>query len=130
MALRDELRKGSQYDPSLQLGYSEIEIEKIERLLGYSVSGSVKYLLSDMGKCHGGLLGLDSLMIYSRNIEPGRFYDLHRYLVQDLIDSGQSDLTRQNPFILTELEAGCHFVCMERQIRSIIGMMNMLDIWG
>lgn len=45
-------------------GYDAAEIEKIERLYGITVSGDLRDFLTVAGRCDGGLVGDDPIVLY------------------------------------------------------------------
>ncbi len=114
MDIKSLLRKGSSYNPSDMLGYNEMEVAKIEKLLGYPVSNQIKQFLTKAGVCAGGLIGLDQLFLCRKDIHPGKFYRLHQFLIDELIEGGESDLAKSHPMIIREYEVGCDFVAMNK----------------
>jgi len=46
------------------IGYSESEIEKLERLYGIQLSGDFRAFMERAGRCDGGIIGDDPFIIY------------------------------------------------------------------
>lgn len=60
----EKIACGVEYDPSQVIGYSEEELEKIERLYDIKVAGQLRKFLLNMGRSDGGLIGDDPIYLY------------------------------------------------------------------
>ncbi|MBO1362049.1 hypothetical protein J2D73_19905 [Acetobacter sacchari] len=60
----DDLSSGKPYDQGKITGYSDDEISKIERLYDIKVNGFFRSFLKFSGRCCGGLLGDDPIILY------------------------------------------------------------------
>ncbi|MCG8313327.1 MAG: hypothetical protein MI976_08930 [Pseudomonadales bacterium] len=60
----DKISVGRSADKSLVKGYSEAELEKISRLYDIHIEGDLKDFMVSMGRCSGGLLGDDVIVLY------------------------------------------------------------------
>ena len=55
------------YDPSRVLGYSAEELVKIEKLYDIKISGFLRDFMLEAGRCDGGLIGDDPIILYRSN---------------------------------------------------------------
>ena len=60
----DKICAGQNIDTSLVKGYTEAELEKISRLYDINIQGDLKDFMVSMGRCSGGLLGDDVIVLY------------------------------------------------------------------
>lgn len=74
-----ELAQGRPYDPNAVCGYSEREVGIIERLYDIVPQGILRKFLLEMGRCSGGLIGDDPLILY----RPG--WDVRTQLLHQLV---------------------------------------------
>lgn len=99
------------FDISYVRGYTDNEIEKIDRLYDIKVSDQLYDFLRCMGRCSGGLFGDDPLMFYRDQVSVrGHFlfqYDYNR----ELIRLKRYDWYDQKPFIISiESETQYYFL--------------------
>lgn len=60
----DKISQGIYYDASKIEGYSDDELNKIERLYDVRIVGQLRQFMSVMGRSSGGLIGDDPIILY------------------------------------------------------------------
>jgi hypothetical protein len=105
------IAQGSPYDPNSVEGYSEVELGKIESLYDISIQGQLKTFLLEMGRCDGGLIGDDPIILYRSNMNVANFVLLQNGLREEIYDTGWQDISSQKPFnFAIESETLSYFV--------------------
>jgi len=64
----DKIAQGVSYNSEYVLGYSEDEIEKIERLYEIKIGGDLRRFFLEMGRSDGGLIVDDPIFLYNARI--------------------------------------------------------------
>lgn len=59
--------QGRWYDHNRVIGYSEGELKKIEKLYNIELSGVLRKFMLEAGRCSGGLLGDDVIILYNES---------------------------------------------------------------
>lgn len=59
-----EIAQTTPYDAEMVVGYSDLELEKIERLYDVRIAGDLKRFLSECGRSDRGLIGDDPIVLY------------------------------------------------------------------
>lgn len=107
----EEIAEGVPYDPAQVAGYSECEIEKIERLYDIALDGTLKQFMLEMGRSDGGLIGDDPIIIYRPTITVRGFILMQSGIQEEIYNAGSSELASKKPFIFSiESETQYFFV--------------------
>lgn len=112
-----QIAQGASYDPSQVVGYSESDIDKISRLYDVSVKGQLWDFLHAMGRCDGGLIGDDPIILYRPYMSVRRHVLFQLRLEFDFkeyrIERGLS-LLKERPFLFSvESETQYFFVATQ-----------------
>ena len=88
------------------VGYETWEIPKIERLYDIEVKGSLKEFLLAMGRCSGGAIRDEYIILY-RNYTIRTYLSIQFSLIDDLQRLEHFDLVGLRPFVFAE-EGECY----------------------
>lgn len=109
--LIEEISQGKPYDLSRVKGYTEDEIEKLEKLFDIQINGQLKRFLLEMGRCGGGLIGDDPIILYRPNMRLRDFVLLQHGLREEIYETGWQTISRNKPFnFAIEGETQSYFV--------------------
>jgi hypothetical protein len=99
------------YDPEQVVGYSECEIEKIERLYDIVLGGTLKQFMLEMGRSDGGLIGDDPIIIYRPTMTVRGFILMQSGIQEDIYNAGLHEIASKKPFVFSiESETQYFFV--------------------
>lgn len=101
------------------IGYSDFEVEKIERLFDVVILGQLRSFLKIAGKSSGGFLN-DNFLLY-QNIGLRRHFLAQLDLYESLQDIGEWELVRNKPFLIEiEFETQYYFTLSNEEGRMYI----------
>ncbi len=107
--LIDQIAEGHFYDSNAVLGYSNAELQQIERLYDVSLTGIFRQFLFELGRSDGGLIGDDPIILY-RPTWDVRTQILHQVtFFNDMQDSGHFSFLREQPFTFSCENETQHF---------------------
>ena len=110
----DNIAQENTYDPAQVVGYSEEELRKIERMYDITISGELAQFMLEMGRCDGGLIGDDPIILYRTGMSVRRHvmyqlrleFDFKEYRIEDGLK-----LLQYRPFLFSvEAETQYFFV--------------------
>ena len=81
-------------------GYSNDEIKKIERLYNIDIKDDFKYFMENMGRCDGGLLGDDPIILYRKAWSVRTHFLFQIDFFNDLQEIGAWDFLNK-PFVFS-----------------------------
>ncbi|MBJ9957096.1 SMI1/KNR4 family protein [Acinetobacter courvalinii] len=93
-------------------GYTEQEISQIAEIYNLKIHGQFREFLLQMGRCSGGLLWGDSVLMYGPAWEKQKYKDLQQTFVKDEIANptkGMIDAIENKLFFLTMENECCFF---------------------
>jgi hypothetical protein len=100
MKFIDEIADGIPYDAAQVRGYNDDEIYRIEKLYDIRVDGALRRFLSEMGRCSGGLIGDDAVVLYRASMSVRGFVLLNVGKKDDIINGGFRHLATEKFFII------------------------------
>lgn len=107
----EQIAQGKPYEKDKILGYSEYELNVIERLYSVKVSGNFRKFMLEMGRCDGGLIGGGPIVVYGPDETPRSLIILGAQIEDEICDAGQYELSRLGPFVFSiESETQLYYV--------------------
>jgi len=107
----EKVRKDRAVRCSRTLGYSAVELDRIERLYNITITGDFRDFMLEIGRCSGGLMSDESIIRY-RNAWDIRTQLLTQFVFfNDLQDAGLYNLLQPQPFLFSiERETRYYFL--------------------
>ena len=107
----EKIRQGRAVDYSRTLGYSAVELDKIEHLYNITITGDFRDFMLEIGRCSGGLVSDESIILY-RNAWDIRTQLFTQFIfLNDLQDAGLYNLLQPQPFLFSiEWETRYYFL--------------------
>ncbi|MDK4791427.1 MAG: hypothetical protein OC189_05200 [Acinetobacter sp.] len=96
----DFLAEHNLTNKSLIKGYNYAEIKQIERLYDIEIKGDFKFFLERIGRCDGGLLGDDPLILYREAWNVRTHFLFQMAFFNDLQEIGAWDFLNK-PFVFS-----------------------------
>lgn len=97
----DKIAFGYAYEPKRVEGYSEDELDKIERLYNIKITGDFREFLLDMGRSDGGLIGDDPIILYREVMTVRGFVLMQSGIKEEIYSAGFQELAGKNPFVFS-----------------------------
>ena len=117
----EKISQGYQYNTNFVEGYSNDDLNKIEQLYEILISGTLKKFLSELGKCDGGLIGDDPIVLYLSEMNARGFLMLQIGLEEDIYNSNFQNLCGQGIFTLAiESETQYFFLATKNENPDLV----------
>lgn len=84
-----------------QLGYSEEEVTKIEKLYDIKIEGFLKDFLTTIGRSSGGALGDELIILYSEAMSVRGHILFQNGIKEDIYSAGYHKIMQEKPFIFS-----------------------------
>lgn len=107
----EKVRNGIAVDKSQIVGYDDEEIVRIERVYNINVAGGLRDFLEEMGRCDGGLIGDDPIILYRPAWTPEGQVAFQGLFAEFMQEDGHEAYLRMKPFVFSrESETQYFFV--------------------
>lgn len=94
--------------PRKVAGYSCSEIEKLEGFFDFSIGGNLRDFFKNVGRCFGGIIGDNSLIMYRDNWSFERHKQYQFGMREDLIEEGFGEYFGKGEFFFSRESDGCY----------------------
>lgn len=106
-----QIAQGVPYASEKVEGYSEVEIAQLERLYDIEIKGNFCQFMREMGRCDGGLMGDDPIILYRPTMSVRNFVVFQAETQEDIYAAGATKLAAQKPFAFSiESETQVFFI--------------------
>ncbi|MGD2179990.1 SMI1/KNR4 family protein [Lusitaniella coriacea] len=110
------------------VGYESWEIPKIEKLYDIEVNRSLKEFLLAMGRCSGGSIGDESVILYSNFFSIRSYISIQLQLIDELQNLKHFELVGLNPFLFAiEAETYYHFLLTKEEGEQFVYVFSEND---